>query len=146
MNSKSGTYVLVMQSPGRQRIQVGKWGQLETEQGFYLYVGSAFGPGGVLSRVSRHCRNDKAMRWHVDYLRAHTQLNSVWFTHGVRRLEHDWAKALESSKKTFPVAAFGCSDCRCNSHLFFLARAAELPVCRRILPGTVHEWVPPPSV
>jgi Uri superfamily endonuclease len=36
-----GTYVLVLKSVDRKRVQIGKWGQIDTDIGNYLYIGSA---------------------------------------------------------------------------------------------------------
>lgn len=140
MESRPGTYVLVLRCTGRKRIRVGKWGQLETNPGYYLYVGSAFGPGGVRARVSRHRRRKKAKRWHIDYLRAHAGLQEVWYTHGSERLEHKWARALEQAQATALVEGFGCSDCRCGSHLFYVAREAGLQECRGALGSEINCW------
>jgi Uri superfamily endonuclease len=138
MKSENGTYVLVLQSGKRQAAQVGKWGRLEIARGYYLYVGSAFGPGGVLSRVSRHCRAEKAKRWHVDYLREQTHLEAIWYVHSDERFEHRWARKLETLEETTAIKGFGCSDCRCLSHLFFVASPAGLTACRHALPGPIQ--------
>ena len=70
--SLPGTYALVLSASACQKFAVGRLGTLTVEPGFYLYVGSAFGPGGLAARVGRHCRREKTCRWHVDYLRAVT--------------------------------------------------------------------------
>lgn len=140
MNAEPGTYVLILESDKHKRIQIGKWGQLAMEPGYYLYVGSAFGPGGVRSRVSRHCREEKSKRWHIDFLRAYTRLHIVWYAHGRERLEHRWAHALGDLAQTVAIKGFGCSDCRCLSHLFFVARKAELDVCYHALVGRIQPW------
>ena len=67
---RPGTYVLVLRVSKRLEILVGKLGKLVVQPGFYLYTGSAMGPGGLAARVGRHCRHEKRLRWHVDYLRA----------------------------------------------------------------------------
>ena len=36
--------------------------------GRYIYAGSAYGPGGLKARVSRHMRRAKARRWRIDQL------------------------------------------------------------------------------
>lgn len=140
MKSAPGTYVLVLESDKQQRIQIGKWGQLEIHPGYYLYVGSAFGPGGVLARVSRHCREEKSQRWHIDYLRAHTRLKIVWYVHGSERLEHHWATALAGLAQTLAVKGFGCSDCCCLSHLFYVADEVDLEACASVLPWKIQQW------
>ena len=54
MDSRKGSYLLVMRSERRRRVQVGKLGTIEVNIGYYLYAGSAFGSGGIKARVSRH--------------------------------------------------------------------------------------------
>jgi len=38
--------------------------------GWYVYVGSALGPGGLAAKVGRHLGGRKMCRWHTAYLRA----------------------------------------------------------------------------
>jgi Uri superfamily endonuclease len=114
-----GTYALVLRSDRDRSVQVGRWGRLQIHPGYYLYVGSAFGPGGVRARVSRHCRATKTMRWHIDYLRAFTRPVAVWCNYDPMHHEHHWAEALAQLPDMSPVTGFGCSDCRCRAHLFF---------------------------
>lgn len=140
MKSEPGTYILVLESGKKKQIQIGKWGKLALDPGYYLYVGSAFGPGGVRSRVSRHCREEKSKRWHIDFLRVYTHLNVVWYAHGAERLEHRWANALAGLEQTLAVKGFGCSDCRCLSHLFFVAHKADLDACASVLAGRIQQW------
>jgi len=86
--------------------------------GYYIYVGSAFGPGGVSARVRRHCRDTKRLRWHIDYLRAVTTPLQAWCGYGCKDLEHHWANIFSCMSDVSSVPGFGCSDCRCESHLF----------------------------
>lgn len=140
MNSSPGTYTLVLKNDASASIQIGKWGRLELEPGYYLYVGSAFGPGGVLARVSRHCREAKSKRWHIDYLREFASLKTVWYSHAPVRLEHSWAKALEGVEEAKLIRGFGCSDCNCKSHLFFVTSEPMLRKCANALCGSVRSW------
>lgn len=113
-----GTYVLVLRADSPQRIRIGRWGALSTRRGYYLYVGSAFGPGGVNARVQRHCRDTKACRWHIDYLREVTTPVEAWCGFGSRDLEHRWAQVLGGMSGVSSMSGFGCSDCKCEAHLF----------------------------
>ena len=126
MTPRPGTYVLILRSDDRKTLQIGKRGPLDIAPGYYVYVGSALGPGGVLARVSRHCRSVISKHWHIDYLRAHTALVSVWFCYSPVRLEHAWAGLVATLRGTRPVTRFGCSDCDCATHLYFLSREPEL--------------------
>jgi Uri superfamily endonuclease len=125
MKPEPGTYILVLKSNQRASVQIGRWGHLEIQRGYYTYVGSAFGPGGVSARVSRHLREDKSKRWHIDYLREVTVPVSVWYSHDPDHLEHDWATVLSRMTGTVPINGLGCSDCRCDAHLFFSSKKPE---------------------
>jgi Uri superfamily endonuclease len=137
MRTEPGTYVVLFRCPSPACVQVGRRGQLVLHRGYYLYVGSAFGPGGVGARVSRHCRHDKKLRWHIDYLRDALQPLGAWYSHDARRLEHRWAACLTGMPGATPVAGFGCSDCRCESHLFHFAKQPEFAPFQALVRETV---------
>jgi len=46
-----GTYVLVMEVGQMRRLAIGRLGNFELVPGFYLYVGSACGAGGLAARL-----------------------------------------------------------------------------------------------
>jgi Uri superfamily endonuclease len=138
MESKPGTYALVLQSQSNASVQVGRWGRLEIEPGYYVYVGSAFGPGGVSARVRRHCRKTKKKHWHIDYLRDTATPLVVWYSHTPIRLEHPWALALTKMAGTTPVVGFGCSDCGCDAHLFHTRTEPSLSRFGRAVRGSVR--------
>jgi Uri superfamily endonuclease len=119
-NAKPGTYALVLAAEKRQVISVGRLGTFGVRPGFYAYVGSALGPSGLASRIGRHARQEKTLCWHVDYLRAVTDLVEVWFSPGRQRRECSWAErlAVMPGART-PMPGFGASDCDCRSHLFW---------------------------
>jgi Uri superfamily endonuclease len=140
MKSDPGTYVLVLRSELSTPTEIGRWGTLGIRPGYYLYVGSAFGPGGLLARVSRHCRAEKAKRWHIDYLRELTTPTAVWYSYGPDRYEHQWAQALAKMPGKSPIKGFGCSDCKCESHLFFSAKKPALAAFSRAAEGRIASW------
>ncbi|MGD0094390.1 MAG: GIY-YIG nuclease family protein, partial [Planctomycetota bacterium] len=122
LDSRPGTYALVLECRDEKRIRIGRIGTLNMRPGFYIYVGSALGPGGLAGRVLRHARRSKRRRWHVDYLTAATSLVEVWLARGPQRLECQWARAAgRLPGAEVPLKGFGSSDCRCRSHLFFFA-------------------------
>ena len=147
MNSKPGTYALVLRAGESRSVKIGRRGPLDLRPGYYIYVGSAFGPGGVSARVLRHCRAIKSKHWHIDYLREVTSLVSVWYSHASVRLEHRWAGALANWRAAEPVKGFGCSDCRCESHLFFTEKEPALAQFSRAVRARVKSWSrKPPAV
>lgn len=119
-----GSYLLVLWAQRAEHIAVGALGDLAVLPGFYLYTGSAFGPGGLRAQVGRHLGPPGVLRWHIDYLRRVTQPVQVWSAPGPRRWEHAWAQTLATNPACrIPLARFGASDCHCAAHLFFMEKA-----------------------
>lgn len=137
LDAVAGTYVIVMQADKAAQPQVGSIGSIKINVGHYLYIGSAFGPGGIKARVSRHCKTSKTKHWHLDYLREYLEPVEVWFTHDKTRREHEWAGLLASQPKLKSVASFGCSDCRCNSHLFFQFPRPRVAQFRKVVADNI---------
>lgn len=135
-----GTYAIVLKNDARSEIRVGRLGRVSFEPGHYVYVGSAFGPGGLRARVSRHLRENKTQRWHIDYLRAVAIPVSVWFSCEPRNLEHQWARTLDELLGTPGIKGFGSSDCRCSTHLFFSATQPDFTRFSRAVGGAVEAW------
>lgn len=122
-----GTYVLVTQLPRSERICIGRLGRFQFPAGFYTYIGSARGPGGVAARVRRHLRQVKPLRWHIDYLRARSLSVEIWSTADARRLECAWAAAMcRCPGASVPVSRFGASDCLCVAHLIHFSTHPSL--------------------
>jgi Uri superfamily endonuclease len=128
--AEPGTYALVLSCSVRRRIRIGQLGTMQLQLGYYIYVGSALGPGGLRARIARHLRRYKRTHWHIDYLRAHARLDEVWYWCGASRREHHLARALEKTPGvSVPLPGFGASDCSCASHLHFFRRR---PLPRRL--------------
>lgn len=112
--------MLHLKATAPETVSVGRLGRLKVTPATYLYVGSACGPGGVRARVRRHARRaGKRLHWHVDYLRAETDLAAVWYAYGTVRRECQWAQVLHAMPQTqVAMDGFGASDCACAAHLF----------------------------
>lgn len=144
MRSQPGTYAVVLLSLTDSVIRVGRVGQLQVRPGFYVYVGSALGPGGVRARIAHHRRISNRPHWHIDYLRHVTQLEEVWYTYDTLPHEHQWAYLIETARNAvLPMSGFGSSDCDCEAHLFFFrVRPSWSPFRRRLRAGCgVHKAV-----
>jgi Uri superfamily endonuclease len=139
-----GTYALILNLPHPVAdICIGRLGRFHFPAGWYVYVGSARGPGGLAARLARHLRPLKPLHWHIDYLRAHAFPIEVWYVTGTRRQECAWAQAiLGLPGASVPVSRFGASDCHCSTHLIHFALQPDLaaftgalgaPVSREIL-------------
>ena len=119
VTSRPGTYSLVLACHRTGPVRIGRLGVIQVQPGFYVYVGSAFGPGGLASRIQHHRQIAANPHWHIDYLRAACAVAEVWFTTDTTRGEHSWAKAVAGSPGAgVPAPRFGSSDCACKAHLF----------------------------
>ena len=119
-----GTYALILFSSLDRLLSIGRLGQLHLRPGYYVYVGSAFGRGGVRARIAHHARPSRRLHWHIDYLKKVAQLSEIWWTHDPIRREHQWASVVSRLRgATIPLLGFGASDCVCNSHLYFFTKS-----------------------
>ncbi len=130
MESIPGTYALVLENKQAFETDVGRFGILSVKPGYYIYVGSAFGPGGVKARVKRHGAREKSLHWHIDYLSVRMRLVNTCYTYRPEKLEHEWATKLLDVSELIPVEGFGCSDCGCRTHLFFTANGSAVKKVR----------------
>ena len=132
---RRSTYALLLSSATDELIRVGRLGNLRLQPGYYVYVGSALGPGGLRARLAHHMRPAERPHWHIDYLRAKTTIEAVWFCYNRKSREHNWAKRFAAMPgASGPMVGFGSSDCECESHLFFFgeypAKALSLTTTR----------------
>lgn len=118
-----GTYVLIMRAKTPAPLEYGRR-RFDLQPGWYLYVGSAMGPGGLAARLGHHLRRSERPRWHIDHLRRQLPAVAIWMDTSGRRLEHAWADCLGRGCD-HGVPRFGASDCDCNSHLFGIAREPD---------------------
>ena len=135
--SQSGTYALVMKNTCQRTAWIGRWGQLELESGYYIYIGSAFGPGGLQARIKRHLHKSMKKHWHIDYLRDYTTPYIVYYSYHPQHLEHEWAQILNKRKEMIAIAGFGSSDCQCRSHLFWTSPLVQVRKFENILDNVI---------
>lgn len=118
----AGTYIMILHAdqPAVRRI-----GRLETfwlPAGFFLYVGSACGGGGVRARTTRHGHSTACRMWNLDHIKAIARPVEVWWTHHGREetVECPWALALaELPDYLCPAPGFGSNDCKsCPAHFY----------------------------
>ncbi len=111
-----GCYILLIKLEEPKTIKVGSLGEIEFKAGFYAYIGS--GMNNVMKRVERHFKKDKKLRWHIDYLTVQAdELHALIIPTDVK-IECEIAKVFSANFDC--IEGFGCSDCKCRSHLFYL--------------------------
>lgn len=98
--------------------------------GIYIYVGSAYGPGGIRARLGRHLRSVGRPHWHIDSVRAVAEIIGWHYARRSASYECKWAQTLAArADTTIPVPGFGASDCRsgCAAHLIQLPLNVAVP-------------------
>lgn len=136
-----GVYFLVLHLPHARLLDVGALGRFHFPAGWYVYVGSAHGPGGLAARLHRHHSPRKALHWHVDYLRAVADWVEAWAAPQPRAWECEWARRLgQWPGAVIPAHGFGTSDCRCPSHLIHLTTCPDGDLVRDLTDGAASRW------
>ena len=111
-----GSYLLLIQLQKKSVFKAGRLPERVFPAGYYLYVGSAM--KGLSSRLARHCRRNKRIHWHIDYLTARASRVLPIAIRSSERRECEIAGAISSLMQMGP-SWFGSSDCQCATHLFF---------------------------
>ena len=125
----TGTYALAYQCKTIRLVRIGKLGALNLRQGYYLYVGSAFGPGGIKARIGYHLGESPSPHWHVDYLKPHCDLLELWVSYSNTKREQAWVDTLSKSENaSIPLTGFGASDTSAASHLFYFKSQPQISI------------------
>lgn len=124
LEKRPGTYLLLFAAAEPQICQVGRLGELAIQRGYYCYVGSAFGSGGIQARVNHHSKISMRPHWHLDYVRPAFRLEEIWIVYE-EHVEHLWAEQL-AANMSIPMAGFGSSDCSCRSHFYYSRHKPDL--------------------
>lgn len=112
---------LIINLATSSKIKIGKLGQIEFTEGYYVYVGSAM--NSLESRVKRHLSDEKKLHWHIDYLLKKSEINEVIYNESSKKIECELSQYISS--KTNGIEGFGCSDCDCESHLYYFKNKSE---------------------
>jgi Uri superfamily endonuclease len=118
-----GTYCLIIYLRKDTTIEIGKRGSINFRRGYYIYVGSAL--NSLESRLKRHLSHNKKLFWHVDYLLNSSNAGIEEIVFAVDEGKWECVLAAEVSKEGVEIGCFGCSDCKCNSHLFYFDELEE---------------------
>ena len=113
----AGSYILLIGLEQDLEPGISSLPRTRLTAGWYVYAGSARGPGGIAARAGRHLRRDKTQRWHVDRL---TAVAGRVLAAPILDLDECGIVAALSARPGFsvPIAGFGSSDCRtCAAHL-----------------------------
>jgi Uri superfamily endonuclease len=115
-----GVYCLCIENHDDQSIHVGALEEIEFKRGYFIYVGSAL--NSLYPRLKRHLKMSRGehnkIHWHIDYLlnKPLVEIKLIYILETDERLECNISEKINEHGK--PVSRFGCSDCRCQSHLY----------------------------
>ena len=120
---RRGTYVLFLNFLSDFSSDIGALGHIDLPAGQYCYVGSAM--GGLEHRLDRHLSKEKKIRWHIDRLTIAADSMEAFVSYPDPVPECELARIAEDSGCTPVCPGFGCSDCRCRTHLFSVPSDAK---------------------
>ena len=121
-----GCYCLIIDLCEDSEIKIGKkLGKIKFKKGYYVYVGSAM--NSLESRIKRHLSDEKRLHWHVDYLLKKSEIVDVIYNESTRKIECDLSQYI--SNQTKGIEGFGCSDCECDSHLYYFKNRKDAIEC-----------------
>ncbi len=115
--NEKGAYLLIVELS----TYLERW---RLSPGIYAYVGSAWGPGGLIARVRRHLlKRFTRPRWHVDWLTSSGRPLMAFLYPG---LTEDELYQAVSERLRPAVKGFGSSDTKHYTHLFVVEDIREL--------------------
>lgn len=125
----SGIYQLLIYLPRQISIKIGNLGRIVFKPGYYIYTGSA--RKNLRHRLARHLSDTKLFHWHIDYLLEYAEI--VSYNYEKYDSTAECRTNLLTKQKLIDsqfIPGFGCSDCRCQSHLIYLPKNSPGPeVC-----------------
>lgn len=117
-----GCYCLIIELNKDLTIKIGKkLGKIDFKKGHYVYVGSAM--NSLNGRIIRHLSDEKKLHWHIDYFLKESEITDVIYNESERKIECELSKNL--CEKSSGIKDFGCSDCNCESHLYYFKNRKE---------------------
>lgn len=126
--TEGGVYIIIFYIPVKKTIEVGRGKRICTfSRGWYAYVGSAHGGGGLRARTARHTdffRDGKKLGWHFDSIREIAIVKEIWCAEAPREYECRWSQVLSRlSDVSVPIRGIGSTDCSCcPAHVYRLRR------------------------
>jgi Uri superfamily endonuclease len=139
-----GTYALWLEMPERTHLAIGRLGEFDFPPGGYLYLGSAFGTGGLAGRLHHHLSPIKRPHWHIDYLRPKMRITALGYCVSENFMECQWSRrAARHADACVPAPGFGASDCLsgCAAHLYLFSSQASFALAAGLLHDPPMIWV-----
>ncbi len=115
-----GYYALLIKIQKKTIIDHPKFNKKTLDPGYYIYVGSARGPGGIAARIKRHVKKNKKKKWHIDYLTSKQDVKTILIGYkcttkpeGEEKMSHTLEKIASPA-----LEKFGSTDKKDETHLY----------------------------
>jgi Uri superfamily endonuclease len=118
--ARHGSYIVIGRLDNAVLLTSGPFSGQQITPGYYLYSGSAYGPGGLRARITRHLKSDTKKFWHFDHLKSNLSIEEIFFSIDTKNQECEFIKTIQGMPSvSIPLPGFGSSDCRkgCPAHL-----------------------------
>lgn len=119
LNKTQTLYAIYLVIEKNIKVEVGKLGMFSFPPGTYIYIGSA--KRNLEARIKRHVKKEKKQRWHFDYLRPFGEVVQVETFDDTNSECKLFEKKLKELDGKVIAKKFGSSDCKCISHLIYVA-------------------------
>jgi Uri superfamily endonuclease len=126
-----GLYVLLIELiEGYYRV--GKIYSGPIPGGSYIYIGSAWGPGGLGARLLRHLRKTKKKHWHIDWITSDpkSSIRAIYLLPGIRGEANLFKQASQIG--VCVITGFGSSDDP-DSECHFLRLRTSVEVLEKVI-------------
>jgi len=145
---RAGVYYLILEVVSDFKLNVGVLGLITLAKGYYIYVGSARGRGGVLARVLRHFRRGKRIHWHIDYLTSSEWVNVVSAVVIFGDLsEGDLVRVVDTDTCFKPaVKGFGCCDYKGHGTHLYRYTCSGTPLQEYLITKLLETGIPKEAI
>lgn len=128
------SYSIILRLNSNKKLEVGSLGTIFLVKGFYVYNGSAYGTGGLASRIKHHVKKRKKLHWHIDYLTSDNEckiLRVIAFKK--RNLERKVSLEMLREREFVGIPKFGSTDDKiARTHLFLISAKSEKEALEKV--------------
>ena len=118
-----GTYCLLIHLKQDSKITIGKLGEKNfTKRILYIRGLRLKLPKNPHTKTSRE---EKKIYWHIDYLLNNENTEIIEVIYTINDIKWECKIAATIAETGIGVINFGCSDCKCNSHLLYFTKIQD---------------------
>ncbi|MBO3763117.1 MAG: GIY-YIG nuclease family protein [Candidatus Brockarchaeota archaeon] len=130
-----GSYSIIFKLIINKKLEVGTLKTTFLSRGFYVYNGSAYGSGGLMSRIKHHVEKKKRRHWHMDYVTSSSKCKILKIIVCKKRnIERRISLEMLEEKDSFiGIPKFGATDDKVSkTHLFLIRANSEEEALKKV--------------